>query len=181
MTEVGKIAKQLKSAGGDGKTPLQKALNRLGMQIGSLSFCVLIIIIVLAWAVDYRDPTGPANPVLALVIVGVAFAVSSIPEGLPMVVTICLSLGSKDMVRRKAQVRKLPAVETLGSCSVICSDKTGTLTMGSMTAVRMAIFVRPKPGGIELKDQVEEDMDMDSLNSAMFDFFPMKGFHPNGG
>lgn len=181
MTEVGKIAKQLKSAGGDGKTPLQKALNRLGMQIGSLSFCVLIIIICLAWAVKYRDPTGPANPVLALVIVGVAFAVSSIPEGLPMVVTICLSLGSQDMVRRKAQVRKLPAVETLGSCSVICSDKTGTLTMGSMTAMRMATFVRPKPGGLDMKEQVENEESPDTMNSGLFDFFPVKAFHPNGG
>eukprot|EP00746_Dinoflagellata_sp_MGD_P124567 gnl/MRDRNA2_/MRDRNA2_59165_c0_seq1.p1 gnl/MRDRNA2_/MRDRNA2_59165_c0~~gnl/MRDRNA2_/MRDRNA2_59165_c0_seq1.p1 ORF type:complete len:1304 (-),score=294.04 gnl/MRDRNA2_/MRDRNA2_59165_c0_seq1:516-3950(-) len=180
-TEVGKIAHQLKSAGGDGKTPLQKALNRLGMQIGSLSFCVLIIIIVLAWAVKYRDPTGPANPVLALVIVGVAFAVSSIPEGLPMVVTICLSLGSQDMVRRKAQVRKLPAVETLGSCSVICSDKTGTLTMGSMTAVRMCTFVRPKPGGMDLQEQVDEEANPENMNAALFDFFPVKGFHPNGG
>ena len=74
--------------------------------------------------------------------VAVGFAVSSVPEGLPMVVTICLALGCQDMVRRKALVRQLPAVETLGCCSVVCSDKTGTLTEGKMTAMRLFTFAK---------------------------------------
>merc|ERR1719361_937783 len=110
---------------------------------------------------------------MKLLLMGVTFAVSSIPEGLPMVVTICLSVGCQDMVRRKAQVRKLPAVETLGSCNVICSDKTGTLTEGKMTLVKLCTFMRPFPG---TQSRVTEPE-----NSKMFAFWPTKGFNPNGG
>merc|ERR1719460_3201729 len=128
-TEVGKIAEQLKEP--KKPTPLQMALERLGGQIGAGAGSVLLLIIIFAWIVDYNDPSYPKlAKYMKLILMGVTFAVSSIPEGLPMVVTICLSVGCKDMVRRNALVRKLPAVETLGSCSVICSDKTGTLTEG---------------------------------------------------
>merc|ERR1719199_1831934 len=149
-TQVGRIAKALQSTGTQ-LTPLQQALNRLGGQIGGLASCVLIFVMIVAYLRGYRDPTSNAERWLQLLLLGVSFAVSSIPEGLPMVVTICLSLGCKDMVRRNALVRKLPAVETLGSCSVICSDKTGTLTEGRMTLVKVATFLRetPMPPGID--------------------------------
>merc|ERR1719352_1105490 len=107
---------------------------------------VLLLIIIFAWILDCNDPAHPKyKKYMKLILMGVTFAVSAFPEGLPMVVTICLSVGCKGMAARKALVRKLPAVETLGSCSVICSDKTGTLTLGKMTLVRLATFARPTP------------------------------------
>merc|ERR1719265_818943 len=111
----------------------------------------------IAAARGYRDPSSDSPLFLQLLLLGVSFAVSSIPEGLPMVVTICLSLGCQDMVARNALVRKLPAVETLGCCSVICSDKTGTLTEGKMTATRMATFMRPVVGGLKMDEEVLEE------------------------
>jgi len=166
-TQVGLIASALKTAKKEGSklTPLQQALNRLGGIIGAISISVLLIIILVAWFTDYDDPAHPgANRLWTIIRVAVGFAVSSVPEGLPMVVTICLALGCQDMVKRKALVRSLPAVETLGSCSVICSDKTGTLTEGKMTAIRLFTFVRN-----------EEEPTQD------FRLYPTKGFIPNGG
>jgi magnesium-transporting ATPase (P-type) len=168
-TEVGKIAegvKEKKSA-----TPLQLALERLGGFIGAMASAVLVGVVIFAWLVDYNDPAHPNYAKWTkLMLMAVTFAVSSIPEGLPMVVTICLSKGCSDMVARKAQVRKLPAVETLGSCSVICSDKTGTLTEGKMTLVQVCSILRPAPGVAD-KDP----------NATMYSFWPTKGFNPNGG
>jgi magnesium-transporting ATPase (P-type) len=170
-TEVGKIAagvREKKSA-----TPLQMALERLGGFIGAMATAVLIGVVIFAWLVDYNDPAHPNYPKWTkLMLMAVTFAVSSIPEGLPMVVTICLSKGCQDMVARKAQVRKLPAVETLGSCSVICSDKTGTLTEGKMTLVNLCPFLRSAPGGSDADE---------ASNATMFSFWPTKGFNPNGG
>jgi magnesium-transporting ATPase (P-type) len=159
-TQVGKIASSL--AGEKSKlTPLQNSLNRLGGQIGFISICALIAIVIIAIQTDYSDPAHPGkSKVLTIVMVAVGFAVSSVPEGLPMVVTICLALGCHDMVKNNALIRTLPAVETLGCCSVICSDKTGTLTEGKMTTVRVCTFVRG------------------ALRS--FSFYPQRGFSPKG-
>merc|ERR1719199_760968 len=187
FTQIGRIAKALQSTGST-LTPLQHALNRLGGQIGGLASCVLVAVMIIAYVRGFSNPTSDKAQWLQLLLLGVAFAVSSIPEGLPMVVTICLSLGCNDMVKRNALVRKLPAVETLGCCSVICSDKTGTLTEGKMTATRMATFMRPKLGGLSMEEAVQgqEAEKADGhlpypLNCQPYDFFPTRGFDPNGG
>jgi len=167
QTQVGIIASALQTAKKEGSklTPLQMALNRLGGIIGVISLTVLAIIIVVAVVTKYEDPAHPGETGLWPIIkVAVGFAVSSVPEGLPMVVTICLALGCQDMVKRKALITSLPSVETLGSCSVICSDKTGTLTEGKMTSIRLFNFIRES--GEAVKD---------------FHFYPTKGFHPSGG
>eukprot|EP00915_Cephaloidophora_sp_WS-2016_P011999 GHVH01017459.1.p1 GENE.GHVH01017459.1~~GHVH01017459.1.p1 ORF type:complete len:1279 (+),score=199.22 GHVH01017459.1:194-4030(+) len=184
QTQVGKIAVQLQSAGkkktgekgpwyrcgrpkNSSLTPLQVALNKLGGIIGLFAICILVIIVVVALVTDYEDPSHPdQDRVLGIVMLAVSFAISSIPEGLPMVVTICLSLGSQDMVKRKANMRKLPAVETLGCCQVVCSDKTGTLTEGRMTAMTLACIGRGATGG---------------PSPQKFSFWPTKGFNPAGG
>ncbi|XP_055388544.1 calcium-transporting ATPase 1-like [Condylostylus longicornis] len=178
-TQVGKIAEQLakESKGGSKLTPMQRALNKLGGLIAIIAISVLIIIVIIAIVTGYRDPSHPdMDPTLAIILVAVGFCVSSIPEGLPMVVTICLSLGCKDMVARRANVRKLPAVETLGSCTVICSDKTGTLTEGKMTAIQLAVLGR----GIGCTAAADQPWDRKHLGE-IFGFFPTKGFDPNGG
>jgi magnesium-transporting ATPase (P-type) len=167
-TQVGMIAQALATAkeGHSTLTPLQMALNRLGGLIGALSLFVLTLVIIVAVLMEYEDPANPDDSgLIAIIKVSVGFAVSSVPEGLPMVVTICLALGCRDMVRRKALVVALPSVETLGSCSVICSDKTGTLTEGKMTAMRLFTFARST-----VKPPVQD-----------FCFYPTKGFIPNGG
>lgn len=170
-TQVGKIASQLKNTGKGSKlTPLQVALNKLGGLIGFIAIIVLVCIIVLAVVTNYRDPAhADKDPTFVIIIIGVGFAVSSIPEGLPMVVTITLSSGAKDMVRKNANVRKLPAVETLGCCSVICSDKTGTLTEGKMTTINVVTICR----NASLHD--------DNQLTKTFDFYPTKGYEPHGG
>jgi magnesium-transporting ATPase (P-type) len=174
-TEVGKIAEQLKEP--KKPTPLQMALERLGGQIGAGASLVLISIIVFAWMVDYNDPAHPdLKKFMKLILMGVTFAVSAIPEGLPMVVTICLSVGCKGMAAQNALVRKLPAVETLGSCSVICSDKTGTLTEGRMTLVKLSTFVRESPAAPGVSGDAGT-----AANHATFSFLPTFGFNPNGG
>ncbi len=123
-TEMGKIAGLLESAE-DSQTPLQQKLARLGRTLGLLALGVCVLIFLL----------GILNrlSVLDLFMTSVSLAVSAIPEGLPAIVTIVLSIGVQRMVKKNAIIRRLPAVETLGSASVICSDKTGTLTQNRMT------------------------------------------------
>ncbi|KAH7647324.1 P-ATPase [Cryptosporidium bovis] len=186
-TQIGRIAQQLKLAQSSSSngTPLQIGLNRLGGFIGFMSLFVLIIIVIVALLTNYKDPSHPnSNPVFSIILVAVGFAVSSIPEGLPMVVTICLSIGCSEMCRRKANIRKLPAVETLGCCSVICSDKTGTLTEGKMTAVKLATFSR-KSSNFDLGNgnpttEFTNSVTQDS-NTSLFSFYPTRGNDPNGG
>jgi len=125
-TEMGKIADLLESEA-DMETPLQHKLHLLGRYLGFLALAVCAII----FAIGLWD----GMPVMEIFMIAVALAVSAIPEGLPAIVTIVLAIGVQRMARRNAIIRKLSAVETLGSASVICSDKTGTLTQNKMTLV----------------------------------------------
>ena len=129
-TEFGKIAKMLESVD-TATTPLQKNLDKVGKTLARVSIGVVAIIVTLGL---FRG-----QPFVDMLIFGVALAVAVVPEALPAVVTISLALGVKRMVKRNALVRRLPAVETLGSTSVICSDKTGTLTRDEMTARRLFV------------------------------------------
>ena len=126
-TEMGKIAGLL-SGEEESQTPLQKKLAQLGKYLGALALIACGVIFVVG-LIDGMD-------VLEIFMTSVSLAVSAIPEGLPAIVTIVLSIGVQRMVKKNAIIRRLPAVETLGSASVICSDKTGTLTQNRMTLVK---------------------------------------------
>jgi Ca2+-transporting ATPase len=129
-TEIGHIADLLANTETD-KTPLQKQLDALSRIIAMIAGVALVLVIVLGLLRGESFDT--------LFITGVALAVAAIPTGLPAVVTALLSLGTREIARRNAIVKRLPAVETLGSTSVICSDKTGTLTLNKMTARELVI------------------------------------------
>lgn len=126
-TEMGKIAGLLDNEE-ETQTPLQMKLAQLGKYLGVLALLACVIIFVVG-LIDGLD-------VMELFMTSVSLAVSAIPEGLPAIVTIVLSIGVQRMVKKNAIIRRLPAVETLGSASVICSDKTGTLTQNRMTLVK---------------------------------------------
>jgi Ca2+-transporting ATPase len=123
-TEFGKIAEMLQSVE-IGKTPLQENLNKVGRTLAIVAFAVVAVIVGLGLL--------RGQPVVEMLIFGIALAVAVVPEALPAVVTISLAIGVQRMVKRHALMRRLQAVETLGSTSVICSDKTGTLTKDEMT------------------------------------------------
>ena len=137
-TEVGKIATIINDTEGTA-TPLQIKLNKLGKTLGiaALAICVVIFIIGIAYGKDIID----------MFMTAVSLAVAAIPEGLAAVSTIVLAIGVQRMVKKNAIVKKLPAVETLGSATVICSDKTGTLTQNKMTVQK--IFVNGEVIDIE--------------------------------
>ena len=127
-TEVGKIADIINTAE-DTETPLQQKLNKLGKTLGivALVICAVIFVIGLLYG---KEP-------MHMFMTAVSLAVAAIPEGLPAVFTIVLAIGVQRMVKKNAIVKKLPAVETLGSATVICSDKTGTLTQNKMTVEKV--------------------------------------------
>jgi Ca2+-transporting ATPase len=128
-TEMGLIAGMLKEAPAD-RTPLQKELDRVGKMLGLV---VIIIAIVMITTIILVENVRGFSPLFDVLILGVALAVAAVPEGLPAVVTVVLTLGVQRMAKRNAIVRHLGAVETLGSANVIASDKTGTLTKSEMT------------------------------------------------
>ena len=129
-TEFGKIAQLLQMVE-TGKTPLQENLDKVGHMLARAAFVIVALIV---GAGLFRG-----QPLIEMILFGIALAVAVVPEALPAVVTISLAIGVQRMVKRHALIRRLPAVETLGSTTVICSDKTGTLTKDEMTVRK--IFV----------------------------------------
>jgi Ca2+-transporting ATPase len=129
-TELGNIAAMLLQVE-EGITPLQRRLNRLG-QILAIGAGLVVAIVFLAGLIR-------GIPIADMFLTSISLAVAAVPEGLPALITISLSLGASRMVKRHALIRRLPAVETLGSVTVICSDKTGTLTKNEMTATRISL------------------------------------------
>jgi Ca2+-transporting ATPase len=147
-TEVGKIADMLQHAE-DTETPMSRRLNQLGKVLGlvALGICGLIFLVGVLYG----------NSVLSMFMTAVTLAVAAIPEGLPAVSTIVLAIGVQRMVKKNAIIRTLPSVETLGSSTVICSDKTGTLTQNKMTVVEA--FVNHK------HDQINRSAPGTTLNA----------------
>jgi Ca2+-transporting ATPase len=145
-TQLGLIATMLQTVESE-ETPLQRRLDQLGKTLSIASLILVGIVFVVA-LVDYTNIsalfTGPleyfqtyTREITDVFIIAVSLAIAAVPEGLPAVVTISLALGMREMVRRHALIRKLASVETLGSATVICSDKTGTLTQNEMTVTRL--------------------------------------------
>ncbi len=127
-TQIGMIAEMLQSVVQE-PTPLQRRLDQLGRSLGWAALAVCGLVFLVGWLQGY-------NP-LDMFIIAVSLAIAAVPEGLPAVVTISLALGMREMIKRNALIRRLSSVETLGSATVICSDKTGTLTQNEMTATAM--------------------------------------------
>jgi Ca2+-transporting ATPase len=153
QTELGKIAEMLE--GEAGKTPLQKRLTKFGKKLAVIILLICAIIFLIGWL--------RGEGVLLMLLTAISLAVAAIPEALPSVITIALAIGAKRMVRQNALVRKLTAVETLGSVTYICTDKTGTLTENRMTVEQLF-------DGADLlsKDQVPQDGLGDSLKELLY-------------
>ena len=132
-TQMGQIAGMLQEQK-QGLTPLQKKLNQVGKNLGVLILFIIAIVVLVGClrGIDFFD----------MFMTGISLAVAAVPEGLPAVVTIVLALGVQRMIKKNAIVRRLPAVETLGATTVICSDKTGTLTQNQMTVQKLVLSDR---------------------------------------
>ncbi|KAL2819916.1 hypothetical protein BDW59DRAFT_151085 [Aspergillus cavernicola] len=135
-TEFGSISASLQEIESP-RTPLQLSMDRLGQELSYISFGVIGLIVIVGLI--------QGRKVLDMFTIGVSLAVAAIPEGLPIIVTVTLALGVLRMASRGAIMRRLPSVETLGSVNVVCSDKTGTLTLNHMTVTKMWHFDCPEP------------------------------------
>ena len=167
-TQLGMIAQMLHAVEIE-PTPLQKRLDELGRTLGWGALAVCGLVFVVGWARGF-------NP-LDMFLIAVSLAIAAVPEGLPAVVTISLALGMREMVKRHALIRRLASVETLGSTTVICSDKTGTLTQNEMTATRLWVDGRTfeitgqgyaPEGEFRLEGQPVEPWEYPALTTALW-------------
>lgn len=149
-TELGKIADLIQSVQSE-ETPLQRRLDQLGKQLALLAVVIVILVFVLG--------VVRGDSIELLLLTAISLAVAAVPEGLPATVTIALSLGAQRMLKRNALIRKLPAVETLGSVTTICSDKTGTLTENRMTVTVLDI------AGTKIELQGEKALPIPNLHN----------------
>jgi len=156
-TEFGRIAELTQSVS-DQHTHLQKQLGDLGKTLGILSIVLSAAVALLGWALG--------RPLLEMFFTGVALAVAIVPEALPIVVTTTLALGIRAMVKRRALFRRLPAAETLGSATVICSDKTGTITANEMTVTRIWL----PSGEIDVTGEGYDPTGHFEINGERFDY-----------
>lgn len=156
-TEFGKIA-SLVSDLDTQQTPIQENLDHLGKQLGYITIAISIVVVIIGILAggEFSD----------MILLGVSLSVAAIPEGLPIVVTLAMALGVQRMAKRHAIVRKLPSVEALGAASVICTDKTGTLTVNQMTVRKIAIFHNH-----EFVGQYPHELDHDDVTDELEHLF----------
>ncbi|MCE9655170.1 calcium-translocating P-type ATPase, PMCA-type [Clostridium celatum] len=154
-TEVGKVATLLESAGSK-QTPLQQKLDDFGKKLGIIIMILAAVIFGIQVVRGYFAGNNFKSLIFDSFMFAIAVAVAAIPEALSSIVTIVLAVGTKDMAKRQAIIRKLPAVETLGSTSVICTDKTGTLTQNKMTVVDFYMY------GVNKDEVIENRVDGDT-------------------
>lgn len=172
-TQLGNIADLLQSVERD-PTPLQRRLDGLGKTLAWLALVIIIVVFLLglftnpevhelanegATLLDYLQ----SDVVQELFLIGISMAVAAVPEGLPAVVTIALALGSQRMLKRNSLIRKLPAVETLGSVTIICSDKTGTLTQNKMTVTVLDVAGEQR----EIEAIINANIDLDHIEEKV--------------
>ena len=138
QTELGKIAKEVASVPAE-KTPLERRTDEIGKWLGLITLAICVVVLGVSVGREAMDGTFTWGSMLPLVMFAIALAVAAVPEALAAIVTGALAIAMHEMAKRNALVRKMPAVETLGCTSVICSDKTGTLTKGEMTVRRVHV------------------------------------------
>lgn len=157
-TEVGKVATLLETAGNK-QTPLQVKLDEFGKKLGIIIMILAAIIFGIQVVRGYISGDNMKTLIFDSFMFAIAVAVAAIPEALSSIVTIVLAVGTKDMAKKQAIIRKLPAVETLGSTSVICTDKTGTLTQNKMTVVDFFMY------GVNKEEIQEENNDSNQIEA----------------
>ena len=165
-TEVGKVATLLESAGNK-QTPLQEKLDDFGKKLGIIIMILAAAIFIIQVIRGYIDGENMKNLIFNSFMFAIAVAVAAIPEALSSIVTIVLAVGTKDMAKKQAIIRKLPAVETLGSTSVICTDKTGTLTQNKMTVVDFFMYGVNK-AKVEEKNNNSSQVEAMDLSSTLY-------------